>query len=70
MKTLTTVVALCVAGIVATFAGSIYTGIRIQQEKDKPQPSVFPTPATQNRGGVVKPAPAPTVPGALPTPAH
>jgi hypothetical protein len=69
LKILTALVYVCAAGVVLSFAGGIYTGIRTHQEESKPHPSVFPTPAMGQPlgGGAV---PAPVAPGALPTPAH
>jgi hypothetical protein len=48
MKKLTPVVYFCVAGVVVSFVGSIYTAVQVHQEKSQPKPIVFPTPAVGN----------------------
>ena len=69
LKILTGLVYVCMAGVLVSFGGGIYTAIKQHQEASRPQPSVFPTPAglTQPGGAPAAQAPAP---GALPTPAQ
>jgi hypothetical protein len=60
---------ICVAGVLVSFGGSIYTGIKNHRDESKPKPLVFPTPATQGgQPSVIQPAQ--TSSGGLPTPAH
>lgn len=73
MKALAAFFYVCVAGVVVSFGGSLYTGYRVHQEKNTPQPSVFPTPATGDAGapqsGAAPAVVQPVAPGSLPTPA-
>jgi hypothetical protein len=82
MKVLAPIFYICVAGVLVSFGGSIYTGVRIHQEKSRPQPTVFPTPAMDQASGqgsgqgsqmgssISAPPAAAPAPGALPTPAR
>ena len=69
LKILTGLVYVCVAGVVVSLGGGIYTAVRQHQEASRPHPSVFPTPAALPQTGG-NPASAPLAPGALPTPAQ
>ncbi len=68
MKAVTILVGACVAGVLISFAGSLYTGVQIHREESRPKPQVFPTPAMG--GATSAPAQVAPVPGGMPTPAH
>ncbi|MGK5083873.1 hypothetical protein WDW37_11275 [Bdellovibrionota bacterium FG-1] len=66
MKFLTPIVYCCVAGVVISFCGSLYTGYRIHQEESRPRIQVLPLPAMGGPAGGDKFRKD----GALPTPAR
>ena len=70
MKALAVFFYICVAGVGVSFVGSLYTGYRVHQEKNAPQPSVFPTPAMDAAQPGTPAAVEAPAPGSLPTPAR
>jgi hypothetical protein len=67
LKIMTGLVYFCVAGVVTSFAGGIYSAVQQHRELSKPQQSVFPTPA---EGGKSAAPSQPQRNGGMPTPAQ